>query len=455
MNNFIYLQNNKIIINIYNFFLVISMCSLFYYFCVNINVIGGGSVAILGLLIFFVLCVNSILLRIFFDSDVYLKKSLYFLCLFFWYFLFRVIADGQELSFLISKTLNTSTGMILFLLIGSFTSFFLNKLTSDSINLRNGLKKYNLIFFIFLIFYSGITFYTSFSLVSSLSGDKLLIDGIGNQYQRPGNFLTISFYLFSFIYTTYNVLNNKTNIAIFIFYIVVSFTGMFNSQVFGSNSGLAGVGGISFITILFVMFLASKRSREILSVTRLSIKKLIISKLANHIYKYIILAIMIFILSLIIMMAYFDISFSMLRVSDFGSGNTSISSRLDLWIYFIENFSYSPFLGDLIVEEVVGTDNYVHSLIAYMLTHLGVLGTLLFLFYIFIAVNEVIAETNRENDIRVKSLTLYSIILFIVVFVLGILTTTMYWIVLWFSIGFTFSPFKLNSRKNHFKFNLL
>lgn len=437
------IAKDRIIINIYSFLLLSSIISLFYYFYLNINNKVGGSIALLWMVSFFILSTQSILLRMIFDSNLYVKKSLYLMFIFFWYFLFRVMVDGQGFGFLVSRTLNTNTGMILFVITGSIASSMINKLTSDCINNKYEIKDYN---FLLFLFYFCITFYTLFDLVSSLSSDKLLIDNVGNHYQRSGNFLIISFYLFSFLYVNYVVLNSRVNSVIFIFYIFIGFTSMFNAQLFGSNNGLAGVGGIMFVTILFVLLYSSRKSRSTLYLTKLNIKNLIFSKLAKYIYKYIILALTVFILSLTILMSYFDINFAMFRVSGFGSGNTSLSSRLDMWGYFIENFSYSPYFGNLMVEEVVGTYNYTHSFFAYMLTHLGLLGMLLFLFYIFAAVNEVVAVSNRESDIRVKGLIFYSLMLFAVIFVLGNITATMYWIVLWFSIGFTFSPFKLNSR---------
>lgn len=420
---------------------------LLYYFFSNIQLIGEGSVSIEILAIFLMLSMLLIIVNILTGHKIFIKKTSTLLLLFLVYLIIRITIDTESIDFIIAKTIDTSTGIVLFLSIGILFSILFKYSFKKALQSISYLKIFNSLFYIFLCYFAYLTFSTTFDLLLNIRVDKFLLEDIGDQYQRPGNFLIISFYIFSYFYIAYSVLNNKNKYSILSIYILLSILNMFNAQIFGSNNGLAGVGGITIATVFYVLFYFDSNTKFYLKSFRINIKNLIISKVAFKLYKSILFSIFILIFFLVIVFNYFELDVSMFRVAGFGEGNTSIDGRIHMWSYFIDNFSYSPLFGNIIVEQLNGTDNYTHSFLGYMLTHMGIFGTILFVIYLVNSFKNISKEYRLVYDVREKALILYSLIVFLGLFILGNIATPMYWIVVWFLIGFIFNPIVLRSNK--------
>lgn len=429
------------------FFLTfISLSILIIYFFSNIQNMREGSVSISFLFLFLFISTAMVILNILSGYKIFIKKSFIFYVLFLNYLIFKIIIDTENISFLIVRLIDTSTGIVLFFCIGILSSLGITDITKKSLSSNKYLKVYNCLFILFILFILFTTINTTIGLFDNLRVDKLLVEGIGPNYQRLGNFLIIYFFIFSYLFLTFIILNKKKKIFFLMIYILISIINMLNSQLIGSNMGFLGLLVITVLTIFFHLFYSASGSKFFLVNFKLTIKSIFFSKIILKLGKYIFISLILLSICLLVMMYYSSLDISMFRLSGFGEGNTSIDSRIKMWAYFIENFSFSPLFGHIRVEVITGTGHYTHSFLGYMLSHLGILGTSIFLIYLYISIKVFFLEFNSFNNIELKALNFYCLIVFIMFFSLGNIATPMYWIVLWFIIGFIFNPILLKLR---------
>lgn len=92
-----------------------------------------------------------------------------------------------------------------------------------------------------------------------------------------------------------------------------------------------------------------------------------------------------------------------------------------------------------------GEGTYTHSFIATLLTHLGIVGFILFFIYLFIAIKE---KLKSSNNLYVNNLfALYSLIVFAGIFAIASFGTFVAWVPLWFLLGLIFPPIVFTNRK--------
>ena len=145
--------------------------------------------------------------------------------------------------------------------------------------------------------------------------------------------------------------------------------------------------------------------------------------------------------------SYLGIDLTMTRLGGFGSGEvSSVSSRLALLDNFALQFSYSPLFGNMNVDCLTtGCGSYVHSLLATLLTHTGLLGFFLFAFYILIAYKErfkLFTVANNQQIILISNIAnLTAIMMVTAILLIAIVATSMHWAVLWFALGLFFVAF--------------
>ena len=146
----------------------------------------------------------------------------------------------------------------------------------------------------------------------------------------------------------------------------------------------------------------------------------------------------------------FGFPFDKFRLFGFGSGEvSSIDSRLAIVSkYFLSQFAVAPFFGNVAAENLVsGEGSYIHSLPLYALTHTGVLGSLLLFLSIIMALIEQSDRRGRlccgsgSSAIEMSSVRFLNAALFMVVFCVGVASSSLLWGGFWFAFGFCLVPF--------------
>lgn len=434
------------------FFMMIS--SLLIYLFTNIKLIGEGSPA-LAILAFSVLLGGFlIVLEIVLKQNVYIKKSFLFLILFFTYFIVNVTLNRpNDLKALL---LATSGGIILFYILGSLVSTNLLYIKEKILNSNQFLNIFNFFYIVFSFLFLILFLDTFITLMANVRTDLFLLADLDGMYQRPGAFLVISFFIYSFITAFFLFINRYAKkskfmilitFALFGLYCLLTIGGMLLSQMIGSNNTLVNLGGLLFATTIFYIFINFTKSENLLSKIKLNIKKIFFSKLAFKLFCSIFVSLFIVFVLLVGLINFFDIDLDKFRIFGFGSGDvSSVSSRLALWDNFLIHFDYNPIFGNMAVDALTtGEGTYTHSFIATLLTHLGIVGFIFFFIYLFVAIKE---KLKSSNNLYVNNLfALYSLIVFAGIFTIASFGTFITWIPLWFLLGLLFPPIVFKNRK--------
>jgi len=434
------------------FFMMLS--SLLVYLFTNIKLIGEGSPA-LSVLAFSVLLGGFlIVLEILLKQNVYIKKSFLFLILFFTYFIVNVTLNRPN--DLIALLLATTGGIILFYILGSLVSTNFLYIKEKVLNSNQFLNMFNFFYITFAILLLVLFLGTFMTLVTNVREDLFLIDDLNGIYQRPGAFLVISFFIYSFMTAFFLFINKyakKSKISVlmtfvlFGFYCLLTIGGMLLSQMIGSNNTLVNLGGLLFATTIFYIFINFTKSEDLLSKMKLNIKKIFLSKLGSKLFGSIFVSLFVVPVVLVGLINYFDIDLDQFRIFGFGTGEvSSVSSRLALWGNFLIQFDYNPIFGNMAVDALTtGEGTYTHSFIATLLTHLGIVGFMLFFIYLFIAIKE---KLKSSNNLYVNNLfALYSLIVFAGIFAIASFGTFITWIPFWFLLGLIFPPIVFKNKK--------
>lgn len=434
------------------FFMMIS--SLLVYLFTNIKLIGEGSPA-LAILAFSVLLGGFlIVLEIVLKQNVYIKKSFLFLIMFFIYFIVNITLNRpNDLKPLLVAT---TSGIILFYILGSLVSTNLLYIKEKVLSSNQFLNIFNYLYIIFSLFLLVFFLDTFTNLMENVRTDLFLIANLDGMYQRAGAFLTISFFIYSFItafflfvnkYAKKSKLVNLMTFVLFGLYCLITIGGMLLSQMIGSNNTFVNLGGLLFATTIFYIFINFTKSENLLSQIKLNIKKIFLSKLGSKLFGSIFVSLFMVFVLLVGLINFFDIDLSQFRIFGFGSGEvSSIGSRLALWDNFLIHFDYNPILGNMAVDTLTtGEGTYVHSFIIALLTHLGIVGFILFFIYLYLAIKE---KVKNSNNLYVNNLfALYSLIVFVGIFAIASFGVFITWIPLWFLLGLLFPPIAFKNRK--------
>lgn len=434
------------------FFMMIS--SLLIYLFTNIKLIGEASPALAVLGFSVMIGIFMIVLEIVLKKNISIKKSFLFLILFFTYFIVNITLNRpNDLKALL---LATSGGIILFYILGSLVSINLLYIKEKISNSNQFLNIFNFLYIVFSLVFLVLLGDTFITLMENVRTDLFLLSDLDGMYQRAGAFLTISFFIYSFM-TVFFIFVNKyakrskfMTLMIFLLfglYCLLTICGIVFSQMIGSNNTLVNLGGLLFATTIFYIFINFTKSENLLSKIKLNIKKIFFSKLAFKLLGSIFVSLFIVLVLLIGLINFFDIDLDKFRIFGFGSGEvSSVSSRLALWDNFLVHFDYNPIFGNMAVDVLTtGEGTYVHSFIISLLTHLGIVGFIFFFIYLFIAIKE---RLNNHNNLYVNNLfALYSLIVFTGIFAIASFGTFITWIPLWFLLGLIFPPIVFKNRK--------
>lgn len=434
------------------FFMMLS--SLLIYLFVNIKLISEGSPALAVLVLSVLLGGFLIVLEMLLKQNMYIKKSFLFLILFFTYFIVNsTLNRPNDLKALL---LATSGGIILFYILGSLVSTNLLYVRERILNSNQFLNMFNFFYIVLCFLFLALFLDTFATLMANVRTDLFLLADLDGMYQRPGAFLVISFFIYSFM-TAFFLFVNKyakksrlmvlVTFVLFGLYFLLTIGGMLLSQMIGSNNTLVNLGGLLFATTIFYIFINFIEPENLLSRIKLNIKKIFLSKLGSKLFVSIFVSLFVVLVLLVGLINFFDIDLDQFRIFSFGSGEiSSVSSRLALWDNFFIHFDYNPIFGNMAVDALTtGKGSYVHSFIATLITHLGIVGFILFFIYLFVAIKE---KLKNSNNLYVNNLiTLYSLIVFAGIFTIASFGTFVTWAPLWFLLGLIFPPIVFKNRK--------
>jgi hypothetical protein len=359
----------------------------------------------------------------------------------------RVVIDLNNLERLKAITVTTTGGIVLFYLAGAFLGLVFHQAFVQS-------RK--IIFFIgLLVTYLGLLITLHMQFAERLRENIFLIADLDGAYQRPGNFLSISFIVISYMVFTLALRRLSGEISrliyafILLLYTVQMFLALTAAQLFGSNSATAVVLGIFLITVTMILVINNKTlySRYAQNKLRLLLSKRVFKRLVRFVGVGVALVVLLF--SVVIWVTGFDLM--SIRFFGFGSGsNSSLLSRIEILMNTgLDQLAYAPILGNMNVAYYTTGDaeRTLHTFLPYVMANLGVVGLImvlaLFGFVIRQLMHEVAARKTRNlfNDFFSANLALYSLCIFMFLFLFANIATGVTWPVLWFSLGLVSKPF--------------
>ncbi|MDB9342432.1 hypothetical protein PN456_19850 [Nodularia spumigena CS-586/05] len=428
-------------------------------FYLSINILGfdKGSLGSMQLFAVFIICFFSLFWHML-TKRIVIKISLIFLVVFSIYFILRILIDTDDSSTLFSYTLGTTGGIFLFYVLG-----FLVRISVRDIFAIAYLSK-SIIIKLFILFSTGyllintLIFANVYSeLSNNLRNDIFLISNIQGLYQRPGNFMIIASLITSLILfliqLTLSVRSQFYRRWMYLFLVIYSVNVLIillSALSIGSNAGVVVVFSLWFATVITVLVLiqSGKNLMYVIEVN-LTIRKWFSFKSLKRISYALILTLLSVRLMIWILTEHLNIDIEKTRIYNFGSGgfNTSLESRIEILINnFFIHWMYSPIFGNMDVDaRTTGVGSYAHSLLAYLLTHTGLIGFTMFFTYVFFAIKELIlsSTSSRESEnyrLSVSSLKLYSFVVLGILFVYASIAVTVTWSPLWFAMGLLLPP---------------
>lgn len=433
-------------------YLVVSFLALFFldiYLKINIAAIGGEGEGVQLLSIFMLLAFALFIWRLITSKSVLIRPSVWLFCLFIYYFMFRVAVDTGSIDKLKAFTVATSSGVILYYVVGALISIILGRHAINVGVWRSYLKYYKLSMTFYVLYGVISLLWLLYELSSRVRADIILLADGDGAYQRPGNFLIISYLLLVVLYTQYSSLKrmyvNSSNCLIFesaslVLFIFYTITSLFIAQLLGSNSATVVIAGLGLIFITMTGFFSFKNSQMYLGAKKITFLSLIHGKLLYRLLFLAFVALISFVLFIWFVANFLDIDLSMTRLGGFGSGQiSSVDSRLNLLDNFVIHFSNSPILGDMTVDCLTtGCGSYVHSLPASLLTHTGLVGSVLFFAFLVLIFKERFSSgvcAGQETLLSLNIINIYSFLNLLFIIAIASIANFFSWAVLWFSLG--------------------
>lgn len=449
--------------NTFRFFSFIGLLSIIIFFFKNIMQIKQGGVGYEFLFLFVILGLFLFIFRVCLNGNVYICLSFLFLLLFFSYFLLKMEIDLHSINRIKSYTIGTTGGIYTAYLLGALSFLLIQSLLFDCNIKLSSLRISNYYIFFLICFYFFFVVQSLFVHLSELRSDIIIIQSSAALYQRPGDFICMSFVIISLLVLFVSYLNfshAKTHnkmilIFIHIFYFFCIFPLFLLGQMIGSNKVLFFVFALSLINISFLcnLFFLKYEIRNSLFISEgkmLYNPKYFIKSVFGNLFKSSFLS-----FSLICLFLYFIISItkfdiSSLRIMGFGYSYgdpfSSFTSRIVLFKNnFLVHFDYSPLLGNMRVDSLTtGTGSYVHSFLFSILTHLGIIGLILFIIPFSLSLTEILKSTyplalifpdNYHIFIRA-----YILIMLLLILSMANIAAFFSWMPFWFSLGIFSTP---------------
>ena len=411
--------------------------SLILYFSININDIWSRG-SRLDLFFFSMLLgvIYLIISKYLLNIQYKVKNSFIILSLFFFYFFIRICLDLKTLHDL--KAFGILVAV--FYCLGALVSVALQGFYLD-MQKNNFLKRFN----IFLLLLSFMILTSLYLIINNFSvhlrSDILLMKNTENLYQRPGDFLSLIFIIYYLLVMGSILQSKKVTFLKCIFFsliVISSMLGMYLAQIFGSNNSTICIAGLLLVFCVSLFFHYLQQSKLLGSVQNLK------TKVSITLTCSLVLGAFAWVILIWLAMKTFSIDQGKLRIFGFSeldgsiSMQSSVHSRVELWKNFHTHLYYDSIdFGNVAVDRLTtGEGTYIHSFIASILTHLGLLGLFIFLVYLFFSLREGLSSLNEQN----MSLMLFYGLLFGGFFLIANLFTFFTWLPMWFLMGVLFSP---------------
>lgn len=419
------------------------------YLFINIKNIGGEGGALLHIIAFYITSI-IIFVMIALKKSLVINGSFLLLSTVILWIAIKILGDIGNYEYLKKFMFATTGGILFFYFCGLFLSISSLELIDLCLTTRACPSRCNILksaIFIFLIFvlYRNIDLFLN--LKERLRDDLFIIKNVNGSYQRPGNFLSISFLLTSYLYVfqqikNFYIKNNKKLLkhsAVLIIYLCIMIMSSISAQMMGSNNAFIIIIGTGIITLIITSIVLRNSIKNKYSqkppLNRLIIKKLLLKSISISL-------IIMIIAVLLIVIFNFDISKT--RFMGYGTNtNTSLESRLTIiQNNFLIHFNDSPIIGNYNVEqETTGIGTYIHSFFLQSLTHTGVVGFLMFLILfvsLFISLGVKNTSLIYKHQLSLpleKPIKLFSLLILMYFLLVANIATVITWPVLWFGLG--------------------
>lgn len=437
-----------------------------HYLMINLVNFGVDHLGTNYLYIYFIIAIVGNFVFFKKNRTIYFKLSEGLLIIFCAYFFYRCATDLPVENWL-NKFIGSDSGIIYHLIFGFLSAPPLCYLLKYGYNLNRSNSFFRIFILIFVIYTTLNSLRLAFMAYGSSREDLFLLELNDGMYQWPGDLISIrlliltmfSAYLLSYSEDAHNRLKLFKSYLIVLLFTVQSGALIFFAQILGSNKAVITIISCWF-SLLVIFFACNKVDAEL-------IKKRVKSTTG----KFKIISISFFraiylsfsVVSLLIAIAWLiNFPFEKFRMFGFGDGQiTSINSRLNLIVDgFVQQFMISPFWGHAGAEYLtLGEGSYIHSTILYTLTHTGIFGffILSYTFYkIFMEQRFKIFlngdEVSQPSINKGWQLKLINILLLLAILLSGIMTSSLVWGVIWFSLGLFCGIDKFNGLKIKVKF---
>ena len=365
------------------------------------------------------------------------KSSLFLLC-FLSYFFIKLWMDISNTAIIKQYTVGSTGGVFFGIALGVMVTF----LVSDMYLMMYKRSMFGSLLITVLFIVTLILALDIFQFhYTSVRSDLFLISNAKGYYQRAGSILFINFMIDSVLLYLVNAFKDSCSVIFVlissVIYSMIAGLFMFTCQLLGSNSGFACI-LIVWVSVFVFLFISNKVG---LQENRLGIgiKEILFGWIGKRIFvgSFIVFIVMIF--GVTVVLHYYPIDVGKFRIFGFGQGHlSSMDNRIDIIKNnFLVQWGYNPLLGNAQVDTLTtGVGTYAHSLMLSLLSHLGVIGFLLFYGFLLQIYFELI-RTRRgpPSFYQDRRFSLFRLLILGLVVALATLTTFYTWLPLWFAVG--------------------
>jgi hypothetical protein len=372
------------------------------------------------------------------------------------YFHLKVLIDVSDIVELKAITIGTSGGLIFALLLGTLVAIA-QSFASQVEPYRRLDVLATLSFLLLSLAFAASAFGAH---LASVRHDIFLVDIANRKYQRAGDFVVILALIISFItarlyrHKTAKTLLQQTCTGLaLIVYILTSALLLITSQLMGSNKGFA----VTLVLVGGTLIWIVRPSLAVLRWTALLVPKRVnaIAAFGKSLPKFVVSGAMAVAIAIGIVRVSFTLTalgperFRIFGFTDGTIGADSLAGRFQLLSSnFLTQLAVNPIFGDLEADDLTtGQGTYAHSLIS-LLSHLGIVGALLFSVYLFVLYTE-LKKLNRfsgsmDDDIEIG---VYKVIMLGLLLCFALVSAFFTWMPLWFGLGLLCPAFVVRPRR--------
>ncbi|PKQ41252.1 hypothetical protein CXP40_12700 [Pseudomonas sp. YY-1] len=420
---------------------------LFTYLVLNVLNVGDGGTALPLLGAFFVLSGISLLLD-FFRCRTAVHGHFFVFLLFVVWLTYRILVDLNDLAHLKKLTVATTSGILLFFLLGTFARQAL-----DKINTIGKLFWLKFLFAALFLFYVWV--FISFNNRLLSSGEIFYMDGVNGDYQRPGNFMICLFLMCSFVLL--NLVsrlkaNKKKSLLVYLAaYFSMTILNLVSSQAMGANTATACILAIYMMSFVLALLYVDEDVRDQYLRGVLSIPFSVC--IFKGLFKYSLVVVSFSALAAFALVQATSFDLQKTRIFGFGSGvNSSITSRMEiLREEGAEQIGNALLFGNLDVARLVSDDpsRTLHSFFPNIIAELGLIGFSIVALLLILIVRHIFVfmrcSAREESGFLLVSIGLWLFFILGFLFFYANLAVGKEWSVMWFFLGFAVNVFPSRS----------